>query len=107
MQTEWIGNEREYQMADEIKISFKNLDEAVEYLSGLEVLIDVNNYNVKGKLDESSGETFQVICDALDELQEIDNALCKLIAKTRSVVKNAGISYKETDNAIKEAIIGE
>lgn len=89
-------------MGFEIKVSYKNLDEAVTNLNSLQERLEAYIRQIPPKVENSKGEIIDKLLLSYNEIKNMGKALSKLIIRTQKSVSNVSTSFKNAENATKD-----
>ncbi len=89
-------------MGFEIKVSYKNLDEAVTSLNSLQERLEAYIRQIPPKVENSKGEIIDKLLLSYTEINNMGKALSKLIIRTQKSVSNVSTSFKNAENASKD-----
>ena len=89
-------------MGFEIKVSYKNLDEAVTNLNSLQERLEAYIRQIPPKVENSKGEIIEKLLLSYNEINNMGKALSKLIIRTQKSVSNVSTSFKNAENATKD-----
>lgn len=86
----------------EIKVSYKNLDEAVTNLNSLQERLEAYIAQIPPKVENSKGEIIDKLLLTYTEINNMGKALSQLIIRTQESVSNVSTSFKNAENASKD-----
>lgn len=89
-------------MGFEIKVSYKNLDEAVTNLNNLQERIEAYIRQIPPKVENSKGEIMAKLLLTYTEINNMGKALSQLIIRTQDSVSNVSTSFKNAENTSKD-----
>jgi uncharacterized protein YukE len=90
-------------MADQIKITYNSLDEAVEALRRL--MARLNDHTMyTGALSKSQGQTLVAVGELSDEMNQLKSTLGRLIDGTMIAFRETSAAFAEADARIAQSI---